>query len=126
MTSSQNFDLIKTALTTLGRKEYDAASAYFSADCEYTNVPLGTVRGPQGVKEVLEPFFAPTIENEFVWKRVAFDGVTVMVERVDRHHLPDGWVELPIMSVFEVHNGKICVWRDYFDAATIMSKWPAA
>jgi len=126
MTSSQNLDLIKTALTALANKDYDSANEHFTLDCEYTNVPMGTVTGPAGVKEVLEPFFAPTIENEFVWKSAAFEGSTVLTERVDRHHLPDGWVELPIMSVFEVRDGKICVWRDYFDVDTIMSKWPTA
>jgi limonene-1,2-epoxide hydrolase len=29
------------------------------------------------------------------------------------------------MGVFEVEDGLITLWRDYFDAATILSKWPA-
>jgi limonene-1,2-epoxide hydrolase len=29
------------------------------------------------------------------------------------------------MGVFEVENGLITLWRDYFDLATIMGKWPA-
>ncbi len=38
---------------------------------------------------------------------------------------PD-WVELPVAGIFEVEDGKITVWHDYFDAATILSKWPTA
>jgi limonene-1,2-epoxide hydrolase len=33
-------------------------------------------------------------------------------------------VELPVTGIFEVENGKITLYRDYFDLATIMSKWP--
>jgi limonene-1,2-epoxide hydrolase len=44
---------------------------------------------------------------------------------VDRHLLPTGWVELPVTGVYEVHDGLITVYRDYFDLATIQSKWPS-
>lgn len=36
----------------------------------------------------------------------------------DRHRLDHGWRQLPVNSVFEVHDGKITVWRDYFDPTT--------
>ena len=57
--------------------------------------------------------------------REAERGSTVFMERVDRHQLSDRWVELPVTGVFEVQDGKIVYWRDYFDAATILSAWPA-
>jgi limonene-1,2-epoxide hydrolase len=42
----------------------------------------------------------------------------VFLERLDRHRLDHGWRDLPVNSVFEVHDVKITVWRDYFDLAT--------
>jgi limonene-1,2-epoxide hydrolase len=57
--------------------------------------------------------------------REAADGPIVFVERLDRHRLADKWVELPVAGVLEVHDGQITSWRDYFDAATILSQWPA-
>jgi limonene-1,2-epoxide hydrolase len=105
-------------------KDYDRACRYFAPDCEYTNIPMGSVRGPEGVRATLEPFFAPTIENEFITLRSATEGNIVFVERLDRHRLADRWVELPVTGVFEVVDGKITVWRDYFDLATIMQHWP--
>ena len=68
--------------------------------------------------EVLEPFFAPIHENDFVILRSAASGPVVFFERLDRHRLDHGWRELPVNSVFEVHDGKITVWRDYFDLLT--------
>jgi limonene-1,2-epoxide hydrolase len=67
---------------------------------------------------VLEPFFAPIHENEFLIARRAEAGPVVFMERLDRHRLDHGWRELPVNSVFEVHGGKVTVWRDYFDLDT--------
>ena len=41
-----------------------------------------------------------------------------MVERMDRTDVAGRHVDLPCFGVFEMENGKIKVWRDYFDLAT--------
>lgn len=105
-------------------KDYDTALKYVSATCEYTNIPMSTVHGPEGIRSVLEPFFAPTLENRFEILREATAGPIVFLERLDHHRLATGWVQLPVTGVYEVHDGRITVYRDYFDAATILSKWP--
>jgi len=105
--------------------DYDAAMTLIAEHCDYENMPLGKVTGPAGVRGVLEPFFSPTIANEFIILRELTDGNRVFLERLDRHQLEAGWVELPVAGIFEVENGQITVWHDYFDAATILSKWPA-
>lgn len=118
-------DTIKAFLTAMEPLDYDSALPYVADACEYTNPPpIGTVIGPAGVRAVLEPFFAPTLENEFRILRELASGPVVMLERLDRHRLADRWVELPVTGVFEVHEGRITYWRDYFDAATILSQWP--
>jgi limonene-1,2-epoxide hydrolase len=107
--------------------DYDSAMKLIARDCEYINPPpLGAVRGPAAMRAVLEPFFAPTIENELKVLREASVGDVVFQERLDRHRLADKWVELPVTGVLEVRDGQIVYWRDYFDAATILSQWPAA
>jgi limonene-1,2-epoxide hydrolase len=98
--------------------DFETALTYLADDGEYTNIPMGTVRGHAGVREVLGPFFAPIHENEFLILRTAADGPVVFLERLDRHRLDHGWRELPVNSVFEVHDGLITVWRDYFDLGT--------
>lgn len=118
-------EVVHAFLDAMAIKDYDNGLRFIAADCEYDNVPMGKVAGPDGVRAVLEPFFAPTIENEFVILREVTDGATVIVERLDRHRLATGWVELPVTGILEVHDGLITLWRDYFDLNTIMSKWPA-
>jgi limonene-1,2-epoxide hydrolase len=85
---------------------------------------MGSVTGPAGVKAVLEPFFAPTISNELIVLRSAVEGDTVFTERLDRHQIATGWVELPVTGVFVFREGKIAVWREYFDLGTLIRQWP--
>lgn len=118
-------DIVKAMTDAMAIKDYDAALPWFTDDCEYTNMPMGTVTGPAGVRSVLEPFFAPTTANEFIVLRAAVQGNIVFTERLDRHLIETGWVELPVTGVFEIRDGKIAVWRDYFDLGTIMRQWPA-
>ena len=73
------------------------------------------------MRGLLEPFFASTLENKWVISHVAVNGPTVFIERLDRHHYPGGWAELPVVGVLEVHDGLITAWRDYFDLATLQS-----
>ncbi len=117
---------VRQFLKAMEALDYDAGLKLVAADCVYTNPPpLGAVHGPAGIRAVLEPFFAPTLENDFQILREASDGAVVILERLDRHRLADKWVELPVTGVFEVHGGLITYWRDYFDAATILTEWPA-
>ncbi len=118
-------DTVHAFLNAVTASDYDAAMTLIAEDCQYENMPMGKAVGPAGVRGVLEPFFSPTLENEFIILRELMNGNTVFTERLDRHRLATGWVELPVAGVWEVENGLITVWREYFDAATILSKWPA-
>lgn len=117
-------EIVTAFLDAMARKDYDAGLAFVADDCEYENLPMGRVTGPGGVRAVLEPFFGPVLENDLRILRQAAQGSTVFLERLDRHRLPDRWVELPVTGVFEVRGGKIAVWREYFDLATLMQRWP--
>lgn len=116
---SAPIDVVHAFMRALEIGDFAAGLGYLSANCEYTNpAPFGTVYGPEAARAVLEPMFAPVVENQLITKREAVNGAVVMIERLDRHRFPNGWVELEMTGVFEVHDGKITVWRDYFDVAT--------
>jgi limonene-1,2-epoxide hydrolase len=91
-------------------------------DCEYDNVPMAKVFGVEAVKQVLGPFVSGCSEIDWVIVRQSSAGDTtsgvVLNERIDRFKMGERWVELPLAGVFEVKNGKIALWRDYFDLAT--------
>jgi limonene-1,2-epoxide hydrolase len=126
-TSLRPLDVVRAFMKDMERGDYDGAMALIADDCVYTNPPpLGSVTGPAEMRALLEPFFAPTLENELTVLRTASDGPVVFIERLDRHRLADKWVELPVTGVLEVRDGKIASWRDYFDATTILSVWPTS
>jgi limonene-1,2-epoxide hydrolase len=120
--ASTPLEVVRAFLSAMERVDYDAALPLIKSDCEYTNGPLGTVHGPAGVRAMLEPFFASILENRFVVAREVVTGPMVVIERLDRHRLPTGWVELPVTGVFEVHGGLITVWHEYFDVATLQKQ----
>ena len=120
-------EVVRQFMKLMEPLNYDEALKLISEDCEYTNPPpFGTVRGPKGVRAVLEPFFAPTLDNEFKVVRESVAGPVVFLERLDRHLFGETWVELPVTGVYEVRGGLITHWRDYFDTPTIMSQIPSA
>ncbi len=64
------------------------------------------------------------MEQTFIIKREVANGPVVFLERLDRHLMPTGWIELPVTGVYEVHDGRITVWHEYFDLATIRIRCP--
>ena len=94
-----------------------------SAECEYDNVPIGKVTGPEQVGAILGPFVDRYDEVDWVVHHQVVSGTAdegvVMNERTDRFRSGDRWVELPVMGLFLVRQGKIDLWRDYFDLATL-------
>ena len=94
-------------------------AAFFTDDAVYHNIPLEPVTGREAIADTIASFIrpgAPGIERiEFRVINIAADGPVVMTERVDVFTLPDKSFELPVMGTFEVRDGKIKAWRDYFD-----------
>jgi len=116
---STPLEVVEAFLAALETMDMVEGLALVAEDCEYTNVPIGTVHGHGGILEVLGPFSAPIERNEFIIHRKAATGPVVFVERLDRHLMKNGhWRELAVIGVFEVHDGVITVWRDYFDGPT--------
>ena len=97
----------------------DELAAYFTEGAVYHNVPLEPVSGRENIANTIASFIRPGppgIESiEFRVINIAADGPVVMTERVDAFKLPGKSFELPVMGVFEVTDGKISAWRDYFD-----------
>ena len=104
----------------------DAAelAGYFTDDGVYHNVPMDPVQGPDAIKEFIAGFTAAFDGIDFQVHRQVSDGSdssgVVMNERTDVMRRKDGGeIALPVMGVFEIVDGKIAKWSDYFDMATV-------
>ena len=65
---------------------------------------------------------SPDQKTEFQVIRQAASGDVVMNERIDRMQVGDKQLQLAVAGVFEVKDGKIVLWRDYFDLAAFNSQ----
>lgn len=106
-------------IRAMEKKDYDTALELVADDVVYINGSSPAVSGPEGIRQTLEPFFAPLKENDFRLLREATSGNVVIIERLDRHLADHGWFELPVTGVMEIENGRITYWREYFDLAVI-------
>jgi len=101
-------------------------AAFFTDDAVYHNIPLAPVTGREAIANAIASFIrpgAPGIETiEFGIINIAANGPVVMTERVDVFRLPGRSFELQVMGTFEVRDGKINAWRDYFDQNQFTSR----
>jgi len=101
-------------------------AAFFTDDAVYHNIPLAPVTGREAIANNIASFIrpgAPGIEGiQFRVINIAANGPVVMTERVDVFKLPNKSFELPVMGTFEVSDGKISAWRDYFDTNQFKSR----
>jgi limonene-1,2-epoxide hydrolase len=96
----------------------DAAtlSRFFGADAGYCNGPLQPVQGREAIVADLARMMSLGGEVGVDIRHLLSDGAVVMTERVDYVRLGGKTAGLRIAGVFEVHDGVITGWRDYFDA----------
>ena len=107
-------------------------AAFFSDDAVYHNIPMAPVIGREAIAKNIASFIRPgeaaapgvvPVESiDFRIINIAANGPVVMTERVDVFKLPDKSFELPVMGIFEVSDGKISAWRDYFDMNQFTSR----
>jgi limonene-1,2-epoxide hydrolase len=93
---------------------------YFTEDAVYHNIPMTPAEGLAAIRELL-PMMLDGMEGiDFIVHRQVANGNLVMNERTDvMRRTTGGRVELPVMGTFEVRDGRIAAWRDYFDLATV-------
>jgi limonene-1,2-epoxide hydrolase len=117
-------ETVNAFLRAAAARDYDAALPLLADDVEYQNMMLPPVHGPAQVRETLEALLALCTASEWVVHREVAQGGLVMNERTDRFELGGSWTDLPVAGVFEVRDGRIALWRDYFDLQTVMSAMP--
>lgn len=114
-------EIVNAFLRAAAARDYDTALPLLADDVEYQNMMLPPVHGHAGVRETLEGLLALCTDSEWVVRREVAQGDLVMNERTDRFRIGDTWTDLPVMGVFELRDGRIALWRDYFDLQTVMN-----
>ena len=119
-------ETVNAFLVAAVARDYDTALPLLAEDVEYQNMMLPPVRGRDAVRE--------TAEGLLVLGTVLGVGRPPRGRagrpRHERAHrpLPHGrhLTDLPVAGVFVVEDGRIALWRDYFDLQTVMTAMTAA
>jgi limonene-1,2-epoxide hydrolase len=121
--TTANARTVETFLYALQDEDYDAADATLADNVLYQNVGYTTMRGRQRIIKLLR-MAEGRGRFEVKFHRVAADGNAVLTERTDAIIIGRFRWQFWVCGVFEVHGGKITLWRDYFDAFDFLVKGP--
>jgi limonene-1,2-epoxide hydrolase len=112
-------DVVNRFTALWPRPDMNELVKLFADDAVYHNIPIDPVVGVNNIRAHIESFFETLESIDFVvHHQVAAEGL-VLNERTDVLHAKDGTtLPLPVAGVFEVRDGKITAWRDYYDFAT--------
>jgi limonene-1,2-epoxide hydrolase len=102
-------------------KKHDAEALrpFFTDDVVYHNIPMDAAVGIDATIAFIEGFFGMSESLVIENLHVATRDNLVFTERIDTFTVGGKIAPLPVMGIFEIRDGKISAWRDYFDMAQI-------
>jgi limonene-1,2-epoxide hydrolase len=113
-TATANDQLIREFIAAWEQRDSDFIIGCFAEDAVYQSMPLRPIVGKEAIAVWVRGFEDVPPGSLDVHHQIA-SGDVVMNERTDRIILNGHPVVLPIMGVFEIHEGRIRAWREYFD-----------
>ncbi|MBB4687622.1 limonene-1,2-epoxide hydrolase family protein [Amycolatopsis jiangsuensis] len=108
-------------LQALEELDVDRALGYAAVDIVYQNVPLPAARGLAAVEKQLRAMAKYGSGFEARTHHIAADGNVVLTERTDVLRRGSWQAEFWVCGTFEVKDGRIVLWRDYFDWTTVLA-----
>ena len=122
-------DTINAFFEEVGRLEFGNVERYFHEQAVYEDMPIeGRARavGPAAIREKLGAAFVGVTQLPQTIHEIATNGDTVLIERTEVwHHETGEEAPLDVMSVIKFEGGKMILWRDYWDVASLMKNQPA-
>lgn len=113
----RNEQIIRDFIRAWSRLDADELAAFFSEDGVYHNMPMQPVKGRENVRRLIQGFLSTWTQTDWEIRNLVSAGNVVIAERIDRTRAGAKGVDLPCTGVFELEDGKIKEWRDYFDFA---------
>ncbi|NMO00676.1 SnoaL-like domain-containing protein [Gordonia sp. TBRC 11910] len=116
MTSTTALDLITDRfLDRLAGLDIDGALESVDDAIVYSNVGLPTVRGKKRFASVMRLLNTKWSNFDYRMLNAAADGDVVLTERIDELTIGPLRLQFWVCGRFEISDGRIVVWRDYFD-----------
>jgi len=115
-----NEEIIRRFLALWATRDADAMAAAFAEDGIYDNVPnKRPMEGRNAIRHWLGVCFEHLTRIDVEILNMASNGEWTLSERIDTHVHGDKHMPLPVMNACRIVNGKIVMFRDYYDRQTV-------
>ena len=115
-----NTEIVHAFISAMCRNQKEEILDFFSEDARYHNIPLSPRFGKADIWAELSMMQEHASAIEWPVENIAENAEgKVFTERLDRFQVNGKWIEIPVMGIFELADGKITGWRDYFDLASV-------
>jgi limonene-1,2-epoxide hydrolase len=129
MAADDDIEVVRDFWRALYDRDWDRIASFFGPDSVYWDVPVGpgaAAKGPTNIVARLQLGLDGLAGYEQFEGPVVAQGGVVMTEHREIWHWPSGeTASLPFVSVMEVADGAITLWKDYWDYNTLMQAAPA-
>jgi limonene-1,2-epoxide hydrolase len=112
--------VVEAFLAALADSDLDEAAVLVDDHIDYVNVGLPRVKGRAQMTRVFELFEHPAFGFEVYLHSVSAEGPVVLTERTDVILLGPVRIQFWVWGRFDVHNGRITLWRDSFDFVDVL------
>jgi limonene-1,2-epoxide hydrolase len=115
-------ELIKTVATGWP-ENLDKTMADIAEDAEYIMIVPTTpaIKGKAAIRSEIQSMVTMYESNRSTILRIGSSDDSVFTERVDGAKTANGWIDIPVMAVFDFNDkNKIISWREYMDLTNIV------
>ncbi len=107
--------IVREEMAAWGRNDVDEIISHFADDATFNIGPdWPKVSGRDAIHDLLKNFFAGGTCIELEILHLAIDGNVVLMERTDHWSVGGQKLSWPVMGAYEVRDGKIIAWREYY------------
>jgi limonene-1,2-epoxide hydrolase len=110
--------LVSRFVASWGSADVDELLDYFADDAVWHPMSMDPWVGKAALREAFTAWLAATMQGGAEIRTQVSDGKVVMHERIDRFSFDGEEHVLPVAAVFEVEDGRITAWREYFDMSS--------
>jgi limonene-1,2-epoxide hydrolase len=121
-------DAVRGLWTSLSDRDWEAVKRHLSDDCIYADMPVGpalAARGPEDIVKRLKVGLEPLAGYENHDGVLVSNGADVLYEHSETWKWRSGETALlRFVTVHRVEDGKVTLWKDYWDMSGLTATAP--
>ena len=112
-------EVVQEFCAAFATKDVDTIASLLADDVVYHNVGMAPAVGKEASVAMIQGFLDMAEKMMFEIHRIAANGDSVLTERTDTFTINGADSPVAVMGSFDLRDGKIVAWRDYFDMGLI-------